>query len=190
MTSSTRKVVNGKAPTIGDDAVKAKTGKTWRQWFSILDKARARELKHAQIAAYLHETCGCPGWWSQMIAVTYEQTRGLRLKHEQPEGFQVSKSKTITAPVARLFQAWNDNEVRGKWLTGGKLTVSSATRNKYVRGGWSDGKTRIEVNFYPKSNGKSQVTVTHSKLPNARAAERTQDYWGTQLDKLRALLEK
>lgn len=31
---------------MSDKAVKAKTGKDWRQWFSILDKAGAAKMSH------------------------------------------------------------------------------------------------------------------------------------------------
>jgi hypothetical protein len=34
------------APRMSDEAVKAKTGKTWKEWFAILDKAGASELSH------------------------------------------------------------------------------------------------------------------------------------------------
>jgi len=32
------------SPRMSDDAVKAKTGKTWKQWFTILDKAGAKKF--------------------------------------------------------------------------------------------------------------------------------------------------
>ena len=31
---------------MSDEAVKAKTGKTWKQWFAILDKAGAKQMTH------------------------------------------------------------------------------------------------------------------------------------------------
>ena len=34
-----------------------------------------------------------------MIAVTYEQACGLRDKHEKPQGFEISVSRTIDAPI-------------------------------------------------------------------------------------------
>ena len=35
-------------------------------------------MSHKEIAEYLNEKRGVPGWWSQMVTVTYEQERGLR----------------------------------------------------------------------------------------------------------------
>jgi hypothetical protein len=64
---------NGKINGIGDEAVRAKTGKTWGQWIATLDKAGARTMEHAEIASLLHEKFGVPGWWTQMVTVGYER---------------------------------------------------------------------------------------------------------------------
>ena len=37
------------SPHMSDEAVKAKTGKKWDQWFPILDKAGAKEMSHQDI---------------------------------------------------------------------------------------------------------------------------------------------
>jgi hypothetical protein len=58
---------------MSDEAVKAKTGKTWSEWFAVLDKAKAQRMEHKAMAAYQHEKEGVPGWWRQMIAVAYER---------------------------------------------------------------------------------------------------------------------
>jgi|GEM_PF-4858550 len=38
-----------------------------------------------------------------MVAVGYEQARGLRQKNQSAQGFQVTSSKTVAVPVARLY---------------------------------------------------------------------------------------
>ena len=45
---------------IGDAAVKAKTGKTWPQWFSVLEKAGARRMT-ARRRAHAGGSSGPPG---------------------------------------------------------------------------------------------------------------------------------
>ena len=97
---------------ISDEAVKSKTGKTWAEWIKVLDKAKAYEMPHKDIAIYLSEKHQVPDWWSQMVTVGYEQARGLREKHERPEGYQISVSKTLGVPVATLYAAWTDEAVR------------------------------------------------------------------------------
>lgn len=173
---------------IGDEAVHAKTGKHWEQWFKLLDKAGARKWGHTAIAAHLDEKLGCPGWWNQMVAVAYEQSRGLRAKHQRPSGYSVSRSKTIVVPIDRLYRAWQNSTARKRWLRD-PLTVRKAAANKSLRITWGDGATSVEVNFYPQGAGKSQVTVQHSKLADAGQAERMKTFWSQTLERLKAELE-
>lgn len=174
---------------IGSEAVRAKTGKTWAQWLSILDKAGARTISHPRIAAHLHDRLGLPGWWCQMVAVGYEQARGLRAKHQRPDGFEISVSRTVAAPATALFDAWKDARARRRWLPVRAIVIRKATRPRSMRITWSDRKTSLEVNFYAKGVGKGQVVVQHSKLPDAKAAAKMKGYWATTLDRMRETLE-
>ena len=63
---------------MSDAAVQASTGKIWKEWFAILDKAGARKMDHKQIVAYLVKHHKVGPWWQQMVTVIYEQARGLR----------------------------------------------------------------------------------------------------------------
>lgn len=127
---------------IGDTAVKARTGKTWAEWFAILDGAGATRMSHKEIVAYLGERHQVPEWWQQMVAVTYDQSCGLREKHETPGGFQVSVTKTISVPVDKLFEAWQSEGLRARWMPDRGITIRKATPNKSLRIGCVDGKTR------------------------------------------------
>ncbi len=179
------------APRMSDAVVKVKTGKTWAEWFKIHEAAGARKLNHTQIATYLYDEHRVPGWWAQMVAVTYEQAHGMRAKHEQPEGdFEISVSKTIDAPVAKAFAAWEDAKLRRRWLKDPGFTIRKATPHKSMRITWVDGRTSVEVNFYSKGNGKCQVVVQHSKLVDARRAERMKKYWAEQLEKLKEVVSR
>lgn len=184
------KKTNAQQAKIGDTALKAKTGKTWAEWFKILDAAGARQMSHRQIAAYLYEKQDVPAWWAQMVTVGYEQARGIREKHQKPDGYEVSASKTLAAPLAKLFLAWEDKKLRGRWLKDADFEVRKATKNKSMRVTWVDGKTSLDVNFYSKGNGQSLVAVQHGKLPDSEAAARMKSYWGQQLDHLKAALER
>ncbi len=179
-----------RAQRMSDEAVKAKTGKTWKQWFTILDKADAKKLSHQEIAQYLSTQQGVGPWWQQMVAVTYEHARGLRKQHERPDGYQISVSRTINVPIGKLYNAFANDRARNAWLAEDGLAVRKATTNKSLRVTWNDVKTSLEINFYPKGEDKSQVVVQHSKLPNAKASSTMKTYWGKALDRLRASLEK
>lgn len=173
---------------MSDQAVQAKTGKTWEEWFAILDAAGGREMDHKAIVAYLHDKHGVGPWWQQMVTVTYERERGKRVKHETPAGFQVSRSRTFNVPVSRLFAAWNDETLRRRWLPETDFTLRKATPDKSLRLAWNDG-TKVEVNLYPKGESKSQVAVEHSKLADAEDAAHRKAWWGEALDRLRETLE-
>lgn len=174
---------------ISSDAVKAKTGKGWAEWFSLLDLAGAAAWPHKEIAAHLHEV-GCGDWWSQMVTVGYEQARGLRVKHQTADGFSANASKTVAVPVAKLFAAWKTAKTRAPWLPDAAgITIRKATANKSLRITWTDGKANIEVNFYAKGEAKSQVTVERRKLTGVKQVNQVKSYWIAALDQLKALLE-
>src|SRR5262245_17470773 len=117
----------GKINGIGDAAIAEKTGKTWVEWFAILDKAGAVKMSHKQIVAYLAEHHQVSAWWVQMVTVGYEQERGLRQLHEKADGYEISVSKTINVPIGVLFKAWNDETERSRWFPRRKLTIRKAT---------------------------------------------------------------
>ena len=175
---------------ISDPAVIKATGKSWKEWFAILDKAGAQKTNHTQIAAYLYKEQKLPGWWAQMVTVGYEQARGLRERHQRPEGFEISVSRVVNVPLAALYQSWADAKQRDKWLKVKGIEIRKATANKSLRITWSDKKTSLEVNFYDKGKNKAQVVVQHTKLKGAKVAEKMKGYWAKKLDGLKIHLEK
>jgi uncharacterized protein YndB with AHSA1/START domain len=173
---------------MSDEAVEAKTGKTWPRWFKLLDAAGARQMTHQEIAAHLHDRHRVPPWWTQMVAVTYEQARGLRDKHEKPGGYEISVSRTIAAPAGKAFKAWTDDQTRKQWLPA-ELTIRKATSNKTLRITWEGGQTSVSASFLSKDSGKCQVVAQHMKLPDAKTAAKMKKFWGEALDRLKKMLE-
>ncbi len=171
-------------------AVKAKTGKNWKDWFAVLDKAGARKMTHQEIVRLVSEKHDVGPWWQQMVTVTYEQARGLREKYQKPAGYQISVSRTVNVPVARLYKSFANARSRSAWLPENGFVVRTKMAEKSMRVSWNDKKTSLEINFYPKGPDKSQVVVQHSKLPDARSSAKMKTYWGKALDRLRASLEK
>ena len=183
------KTAKAASPRMSDDAVKAKTGKTWKEWFAILDRAGAKKMTHQEIANHLHTKHDVPPWWTQMVTVTYEQQAGLRDKHQRPDGYQISVSRTINVPVSKLYKSVANEKTRNVWLDEDGLVVRKSTANKSMRVTWSDGKQGLEFNFYPKGDTKSQVVVQHSKISDAKNAAKLKTYWSAALDRLRQSLE-
>ena len=172
---------------ISDAAVQERTGRVWQEWFTILDQAGAKEMSHKEIAHYLAIKRGVSGWWSQMVANTYEQERGMREKHQMPQGYQISVSRTLEVPVSTLYRSWSDDRIRQRWLSGECITIRKATPNRSMRITWTDAKTSLEVNFYGKGDARSQVVVQHSKLASSDDGERMKSYWKEALDRLKGV---
>jgi hypothetical protein len=173
---------------MSDEAVLSKTGKTWPEWLDALDRAGAASLTHSQIVAHLKGEHRLPEWWCQMVTVTYEQAKGLRDKHQKSSGYEIGVSKTIAAPLSRLFRAWEDPKIRDKWLQDPGFVIRKATPGKSMRITWVDG-TSVDAGFYAKGDGKSQISVQHGRLENALEAARLKVYWSAQLGKLKEMLE-
>ena len=176
------------SPSMSDEAVKAKTGKTWKQWFAALDKAKAHTLSHQELTAFLRNEHDVPRWWNQMVAVEYERARGLRVRHETASGFSVSISKTIAAELAAVYAATANAKTRKTWFPEGAFEQSSATENKYFRGGWN-GAARLEINFYAKGAGKAQINVQVNRLAKEADVAREREAWKAALEKLKTKLE-
>jgi uncharacterized protein YndB with AHSA1/START domain len=173
---------------ISDQAVRAKTGKTWAEWFAMLDAAGAASMNHKEIVAYLAQEHDVTPWWRQSVTVAYEQARGLRQKHQMPDGYQISRSKTIAAPAAVLYNAWLDEDVRRRWLPDAPLTVRKTTENKTLRLAWEEGNSTVDVQLYPRGDDKTQVVVQHNKLPDADEATRMKAYWAERLAQLQRII--
>jgi uncharacterized protein YndB with AHSA1/START domain len=174
---------------IKSEAVEKATGKGWGDWFAILNKANATKLTHKEIMTRLREKHGVSVWWSRQIAVGYEGERGMRALYQQPEGFEISKSKTLPVSPLTAFKAWNDKKARDKWL-GEDMTIRKATPGKSMRITWTDEKSKVDVNFYDTGKGKCQVSVQHSGLSSAAQAEKMKKYWASALISLGDFLEK
>lgn len=180
---------SGWTPPISSAAVKVKTGRGWNEWLTILDREKAAKAGHKATAELLNRKYGVPGWWSQMVTVGYEQARGLRAKHQKPEGFEIGASRVIDADVKRVFKAWADARSRARWLPKIAITVHKSTPHKTMRVTWIDGTKSISVYFTHKGAGKTQVAVQHGKLASAAAARKMKAFWGARLDALKRTLE-
>ena len=56
---------------MSDEAVKAKTGKTWKEWFAVMTRAGANKMSHQEIVKLISSKYKVGPWWQQMITVEY-----------------------------------------------------------------------------------------------------------------------
>lgn len=165
------------------EAAEKATGKPWSEWMTLLDEAGGRSMSHKEIVAWLGRNHRVSAWWMQQIAVAYENSRGLRQKHEMPDGYQISRSRTISAAADTLYDAWLGEAARARWLPDATFSVRKSTPHKSIRLAWDDG-SHVEVRLADKGAGKTTVTVQHNKLPDGDAAEQMKGYWAEALERL------
>lgn len=177
-------------PKISDAAVEKATGKRWEQWFTELDHAGAASWPHKQIAKHVHEGYMTTFWWAQSIAVAYENKRGLREKHEMPDGYQIQRTKRIQASPDAVWKLWTDPERRETWLSesAGAAVRSIREDKRNIRLDWPDG-SRVLVGVRALDAEKSECGVQQSKLADATAAEEAKAFWAQKLTELKTRLE-
>ena len=150
---------------MSDEKVKAKTGCTWERWVYSLDRKKAGQMTHREIATLINEKYKVDGWWSQMVTVGYERIKGLRARGQRRDGsYEAGKSRTFNVPVTTLFDAWADETVRRRWLNETGVEVRTATAPKSMRLGWPD-ETIVAAWFEAKGKSKSTLSLAHTKLP-------------------------
>jgi hypothetical protein len=175
--------------SMSDAVVRARTGRDWAGWFGLLDRQEADKLAHREIAQILSRRHRLPDWWAQMVTVEYERGRGVRARHQGPDGFSVAISKTLSTRLRHLYQFTARAGERRKWFPAGAFEPSSQTKDKYFRGRWKRGR-RIDIGFYARRRGKSQIAVQVSRLASKGEVEPVRASWRAALRKLESLLEE
>jgi hypothetical protein len=169
---------------MSDAAITEKTGHSWKEWTRILDKIDAASRPHREIAAYVHDNHEITGWWAQAVTVGYERIRGLREIGQRRGGsYEASKSRTFSAPIHAVYQAFATARIRDRWLPGIEMTVRKATPDRSVRITWSDG-TSVEVWLVSKGDSKTQVSVAHTKLATQDDVAKMKAFWDEKLGSL------
>src|SRR3954452_3076623 len=171
-----------------DAILKEKTGCNWERWVKALDRAKAHTWTHRDIAKHVSEKYKIPGWWAQTVTVGYERIKGLRAVGQRRDGsFEANKSKTIAVPLTRLYDAFSNPRIRARWLPGVEATVRTATREKSIRMTWPD-RTSVLIGFTRRGPEKSQVALTHEKLPDRDSAAAMKQFWTERLSALQEVL--
>jgi hypothetical protein len=172
---------------MSDAKIFENTGCTWEKWVYALDRKKAYELSHRELAQLIKDKYKTPDWWTQNVAVGYERIKGLRAKGQRRDGsYSAGKSRTFNVPVETLFEAWTDAKKRNKWLADKNVKIRKATAPKSIRLQQDD--SIIAVLFTKRGPAKSAVTIDEGKLPSKEAAEAVKQYWSDRFDDLEVVL--
>jgi hypothetical protein len=172
-----------------DEAMERGSGRTLAAWLEILDAWGATGRKHPEIARWLVAEHGIPGWWAQSVTVGYEKARGMRAVKPVPGGFSVTVSRTIAAAPARVTEAFTDERIRERWLSGAPISVRTARPGRSARFDWAEPPSRIAFNLASSGERRTQISLIHERLPDATAAEAMKVLWRDALTALKELLE-
>jgi hypothetical protein len=182
-------VVPADAQGVSDDAMVRATGRTHAEWFAILDEWGATGHGHTEIARWLSETQGVPGWWTQSITVAYERARGMRARHQMRDGYSVSVTRTVNVDPKRALDAFTNTSLRDRWLPDAPMRQRPTRAALAARFDWSDPPSRVVVTVVPKGVDKSVVAVTHEQVQDGNAAERLKVGWRGWLSAMKTVLE-
>jgi hypothetical protein len=175
-------------PGMSDAAVQKGTGKSWDEWFSLLDAWGGTARNHTEIARHVYEMYGVDGWWAQGVTVGYERARGMRALHERPDGFSVNASKTFPVPVTRLFAAFLEQGELERWLDGVALRPRTSQPNRSARFDIQPQGGILAVTFIARGDAKSSAQLQQERLPDEAAVETQRAIWKGQLNRLATYL--
>ena len=175
-------------PGVSDAAVQRATGKSWDEWFALLDAWDGTTHNHTDIARHVCETYGIDGWWAQSVTVGYERARGMRALHERPDGFSMNASKTFPVPVERLFAAFVEHDKRERWLEAVELRLRTHQPPRSARFDVLPGETRLAITFVAKGSEKAAAQLQQDRLADAEDVARWKVLWKEQLALLASYL--
>lgn len=170
-----------KSQTISSKSVEKATGKSWDVWFTLLEKMKARDMTHKDIARKLGDEYGVDGWWAQNITVEFERMIGRReIGQTRDSNYQTGASKTLGGTMDDVLKAWQKLVGNARDFNGVTFSaepgITKTDRWRYWRVNLTDG-TKITVAISNKGSGKSHLAISHEKLPDAEAFERWKLYW-------------
>lgn len=188
-------------PANSDASVREKTGRSWNEWFTLLDAWGVAEHGHTAAAAWLEAEHGVSAWWAQQVTVEYERSRGLREIGQRSGGkFATSAQRTVTAPpkvafdaillrffppevAAGLKEGAAFLTVKGNEGTVSKIVPSKRLRLRWLKPAKGAGST-IEITIEARGDGRSTIRLDHDGIPSKDVRDEMKVYWKTEMDAL------
>lgn len=167
---------------VGEEAVRAATGRTHDEWNALLAEEGAREWQHKRIAEHLREQHGVDGWWAQGITVDFEQRVQGRMPGQRPDGtFECSVRRTLPGGQVEALERVAALVAKEH----GEPSARSMTlRTPNVRFAPESG-IRVVVDAQPPKPSGVSVGITVSKLADPAAQAAAKSWAAGVLDALR-----
>lgn len=186
------------------------TGKPPTDWFDHLDAQGGVAKGRRELVNHLYSEKKLDEWWATTVVVEYEKARGAVEKDGKAKGYSVCSTKTVAAPLDRVFAAFGDAKALDRWLgpeskaefkDGGRFETGDGDRGSFtrIRAGkdlriaWEHPElapgTPVEVLFADKGKGKTGITLNHTRIQERRDADRLRAGWSAAFDALKSHLE-
>jgi uncharacterized protein YndB with AHSA1/START domain len=194
-----------------DGEMRERSGRTWDEWFAIMDEFGGPSKGRRELGGLLVETHKLKDpWLSSTLLVEYEAARGAVEKDGRAKGYMICSTKTVAATPAAAYEAWTTGDAWSGWFApgvelefaeGGRFAAGDGARGeikkirpaKAIRLAWEHPDcapgTPVEVTFQPKGADKCIVMVAHDRIQTRREADDLRDSWGRRLDALKTVLE-
>lgn len=102
--------------SLDDASCKKATGKTFAGWFKELDAGGFLEKGRRETVSHVYTNTGKDIWWSVTIAVEYEKSKNIKKKDGLYEGYGICATKTIAAPLERIYAAISEAGAMSGWM--------------------------------------------------------------------------
>lgn len=160
----------------------ATTGRSFDDWFDILDNAGAESWPHWKIKRYLGGTRKNDEWWASTVAEAYERARGF---NPARSAYSARASKTIHANIKTIWKLIDDEGERRAWLDIEVEERSRQTQSALYCELADGSKVTISLRGNPRSTRNNRestlVTIRHSGLANEASLEETKAFWRSAL---------
>lgn len=202
------KVENTPDFSVTDEACQQATGKSYQQWFAELDGIDGLKVGRRESIRYVYDQTK-DFWWPTTIYVQYEAHHNIKKKDGLADGYAICCTKSIAAPVERVYSVWTDPmsfaEMFGDGGTqdlveggaigckaGCKGTFTRIRTNKDLRFTWEHpGCTApmvVDVQFQD-NKGKCLMNVMTSRIQTREEADGLRNAWSDALSRLKSLSE-
>jgi len=199
-------------PPQTDAAIKKDTGKSFKEWFAILDAAGGPSLGRRELSLHFSkiEPKAMLVKWGPSINFEYEKKHGVVEKDGRPKGYTICITKSIAAPPAAVYAVVEDGKSWKKWFgtnakadvkEGGRYSCDDGDQGTFTRvrkdkdlrmtveNPRHAGVDPYDIVFQSAPKEKTTLMVTINRIQSRELADELRDSWTVAFDQLKALVE-